>query len=218
MRIIPIFAIPTIKTNINRDFTEDELQLFLSGISMKKHGQKGLINSAGGLFNNQSTDYYLFDSYVEELKELKIYCQYQLKQYLEDIEGVDTDIANLRITQSWLNRTRPKESHHLHHHPNSYLSGVLYIKCLPNDSIIFSNRLQGLYNSNMDFPKRKKTIWNLKTEKVSVKEGDLLLFPSWTIHSVDLNKTKDQERISLSFNTFPKGRMGQLSEATQVIL
>ena len=65
---------------------------------------------------------------------------------------------------------------------------------------------------------RKKTIWNLKTEKVSVKEGDLLLFPSWTIHSVDLNKTKDQERISLAFNTFPKGRMGQLSEATQVIL
>ena len=205
MKIIPLFAIPTIKTNINRKFTEDELQLLLN-IPMEK---KGMLH--------QSAELYLFDSYAEELKELKIYCQYQLKQYLEDVEGADTALANLRITQSWLNRAGPNESHHPHHHPNSWLSGVLYIKCLQNDNIVFSNLMHGFYNS-MEFPKRKNTEWNERNSLQYIKEGDLFLFPSWMIHYVEMNTTKDQERISLSFNTFPKGRMGQLSEATQVIL
>ena len=210
MRIIPLFAIPAIKTNINREFTKDELQLLLSDISMWK-------DEEAGMFNHRSEDFYLFDNFAEELKEIKNYCQYQLKQYLEDIEGADTDIANLRITQSWLNNTKPQESHHPHFHQNSYLSGVLYIKCLPNDSIVFSNRMFGSYCS-MEFPKRKNTGWNPRNSPQDVKEGDLFLFPSWIIHYVNWNTTKDQERITLSFNTFPQGNMGEYSDLTQVIL
>ena len=59
MKIIPLFAIPTIKTNINRKFTEDELQLLLN-IPMEK---KGMLH--------QSAELYLFDSYAEELKDGK---------------------------------------------------------------------------------------------------------------------------------------------------
>ena len=205
MKIIPLFAIPTIKTNINRKFTEDELQLLLN-IPMEK---KGMLH--------QSAELYLFDSYAEELKELKIYCQYQLKQYLEDVEGADTALANLRITQSWLNRAGPNESHHPHHHPNSWLSGVLYIKCLQNDNIVFSNLMHGFYNS-MEFPKRKNTEWNERNSLQYIKEGDLFLFPSWLTHRVAANKKATKDRISISFNTFIRGTLGQQKDLTELIL
>ena len=60
----------------------------------------------------------------------------------------------------------------------------------------------------MNFPMKEITEWNTQGTKISVKEGDLLLFPSWIPHFVNRNETKDTERISLSFNTFPTGEMG----------
>ena len=198
--IVPLFSTPLVKTNIGRDFTKDELQLLLSDIPIWK-------NVKIGMSNHRSKDLYLFNNFIEELKDIKNFCEHQLKNYLEEIEGTDTDIATLRITQSWLNNTKPQESHHPHFHANSYLSGILYICCLPNDNIVFSNRLYGSYN-NMEFPIKKTTVWNVRNLAQTVTEGDLIIFPSWITHSVDLNEAKNRERISLSFNTFPTGEMG----------
>ena len=202
--LIPLFATPLVKTNIGRDFTKDELQLFLTDIPMWKDEKLRASN-------HQSKDRYLFDTFAEvakELKDIKNFCERQLKIYLEEIEGADTDLATLRITQSWLNNTKPSEHHPSHLHPNSYLSGVLYITCLPNDSIILQNRMQGMFN-NIIFPIKKITSWNSLGMKVNVTEGDLLIFPSWVPHRVLPNETKDTNRISLSFNTFPIGEMGE---------
>ena len=194
-----MFPTPLVKINIGRDFTETELQLLLTDLPYHKDEE--------GMQNHRSKDVYLFDTFAEELKDIKSFCQTSLKNYLEQIEGANTDLAGLRITQSWLNITKPSESHHLHHHGNSYLSGVLYISCLPNDGINLSNRLYGSYN-NIDFPIKIITPWNTQRAIINVKEGDLLIFPSWVPHWVDVNETKDKERISFSFNTFPIGEMG----------
>jgi cupin superfamily acireductone dioxygenase involved in methionine salvage len=61
----------------------------------------------------------------------------------------------------------------------------------------------------MEFSKKKNTEWNANVVKVGVEEGDLIIFPSWMKHDVSLNETKNRERISLSFNTFPIGEMGE---------
>ena len=198
--LLSLFSTPVVKINIGRNFTEDELQLFFEDISIWKDEKLGM-------HNHRSKDFYLFDSYADTLKDIRNFCEQQLKNYLEEIDGIDTDLVGLRITQSWLNKTKPDESHHLHHHSNSYLSAVLYISCLPNDGINFENRMHGLYN-NMEFPTPKYTGWNANVVKVNVEEGDLVLFPSWVPHFVDQNETKDKERISLAFNTFPTGEMG----------
>ena len=197
---LPLFSIPVVVTNIGRDFTETELQLLLSDILIWK--------DEGGMSNHQSKDRYLFDSRVDILKDIRKFCESRLKTYLEEIEGVDTNLAGLRITQSWLNKNKPGERHHVHQHPNSYLSAVLYITCLPNDFINFDNRNKELYN-NIEFPIKKITQWNSSGMKVNVTEGDLIIFPSWIPHHVDANETKNRERISLSFNTFPIGEMGE---------
>ena len=196
-----LFGIPVMRINMNREFTKEELQLLLSDIPMWKDEKRGMSN-------HRSKDFYIFDNFAEELKDIKSFCEHVLKQYLEEIEGADTDIATLRITQSWLNKTKPQERHDKHYHTNSYLSGVLYISCLPNDYIKFRNRSHGSYN-NTEFPIKKATFWNVRNLTQDVIEGDLILFPSWVPHYVDLNKTKNRERISLSFNTFPIGEMGE---------
>ena len=159
---------------------------------------------------HQSKCFEIFDNFTSDkgLKDIKIFCEHELKRYLENIEGVDTDIAGLRITQSWLNKTKPNEHHHPHHHANSYLSGVFYFKCLPNDGINLENRFFGNYN-NMRFQIEKITPWNAQAVKINVEEGDLIIFPSWVPHYVDRNETKNMERISLAFNTFPIGEMGE---------
>ena len=210
--IVPVFATPVMKFNMNREFTKDESQLLLSDIPMWKDDKRGMVN-------HRSKDLYLLDNFIDKLKDIKNFCADKLKDYLEEIEGIDTDIITLRITQSWLNKTKPQEQHLPHDHPNSYLSGVFYISCLPNDHINFTYKLYGSYNTiNMDFPKRKNTVWNTPSLKLDVTEGDFIIFPSWLPHSVNMNNTKDIERISLSFNTFPIGELGKYNHGTHLIL
>ena len=209
-KIVTLFSTPVVVVNIGRSFTRDETECFHT-IPMHKDEK--------GMSNHQSKDRYLFDTFVEELNDIINFCEQQLQYYLQNIEGVDTDLAGLRITQSWLNKTKPDESHNPHHHPNSYLSGVLYIKCLPNDHINFTQRPQGSYGAiNFDFPKEKITVWNATGLIQDVIEGDLILFPSWVSHHVDVNTTKDKDRISLSFNTFPTGELGGYDNATHLKL
>ena len=210
VEVIPIFSTPVVKTNIGRNFTKKELQLFLTDIPMYKDVERGMTNYG-------SKDTYLFDSHTDTLKDIKKFCEYPLKNYLEEIEGVDTDLAGLRITQSWLNKTKPSEHHPSHYHTNSYLAGVLYISCLQNDSINFENRIQGMFNY-IEFPKKKITDWTTETASIDVKEGDLILFPAWMIHGVSPNNTKNRERISLAFNTFPIGEMGTYERGTHLKL
>tara|TARA_Y100001951_G_C11239845_1_gene239811 strand:+ start:342 stop:992 length:651 start_codon:yes stop_codon:yes gene_type:complete len=207
--VMSIFPTPVVKTSLGREFTKDETDV-IQNIPMHKNPNKGMRNHG-------SVNLTLFDSHADILKDIKKFIEYHLKQYLKEIEGIDTNLAGLRTTQSWLNITKPGEYHNPHYHPNSYLSGVFYIQCLPKDSINFDNRTYGLYN-NMKFPMKKPTIWNSTAAKVDVKEGDLLIFPSWMSHHVDRNETKNKERISLSFNTFPIGEMGNEYNATHLKL
>ena len=163
-----------------------------------------------GMQNHVSVNLTLFNTFAEELIDIRNFCEYQLKQYMEHVEGVDTNIAGLRITQAWLNKNKSQEYHPTHYHTNSYLSGVLYISCLPNDCInlIRPTTLASYGAVNLTFPNKKVTAWNPKVVGVDIKEGDLIIFPSWIPHFVNVNET-NKERISLAFNTFPIGEMGE---------
>ena len=63
----------------------------------------------------------------------------------------------------------------------------------------------------------KYNLWNSETWFFPVKTGKLIMFPSSTIHSVEIKKGKNT-RISLAFNTFYKGTIGSNPELTELIL
>ena len=197
LELISLFSTPVVKTNINRSFTKKEIDCIKS-IPMTQRVDYTLKQGS------QSQFFDVFDNVKtkEGLKDIKTFCEHELKRYLEEIEGVDTDITTLQITQSWFTKLNPQELHGLHNHRNSYLSGVLYFRCLPNDFIQFTNR-NFLFDQSLELPKKKTTKFTAKIAKVNIKEGDFIIFSSYIPHEVVLNETKDKQRISLGFDTWP---------------
>ena len=203
LELISLFSIPVVKTNIGRSFTKEEVEC-ITNIPMKRKDSLPYPEEAVGK-GRQSESYDILNKFAsEELKDLKTFCEQELKRYLKDIEGVNTDITNLSITASWLNKIKPQECTHPHSHGNSHLTGILYISCVPNDSIQLVNmNCHPRSFGRLELPKKKTTTFTADTASVNVKEGDLILFPSWVPHQVGVNKTENKERISLSFDTFP---------------
>ncbi len=104
----------------------------------------------------------------------------------------------IEISGCWATVLTQGAVHQVHHHPNNFLSGVYYVRVGPGaDSINFHDpRSQaGIIRP----PVVELTAENADQVVVSVKEGTLLMFPSYLQHSVAANAS-DKERISISFN------------------
>jgi uncharacterized protein (TIGR02466 family) len=118
------------------------------------------------------------------------------------------------ITQSWLNYTEKNQYHHKHSHPNSLVSGVFYINCHEeHDKIKFFNDNYKTIRLEI----KDWNLWNSETWWFSVKTGDVILFPSSLTHMVE-TKEGDNTRISLAFNVFIKGTVGNNRNLTELIL
>ena len=102
------------------------------------------------------------------------------------------------ITACWATILTPGAEHKAHHHPNNFLSGVYYLRTHPGaDTINFHDprNQTGILRP----PVVELTAENTDQVVVRVKNGTLLVFPSFLQHSVDAN-TSEEERISISFN------------------
>ena len=197
-----LFPTPIYRSNINRKFTKQELQ-FVN--EQKKHCSKNV-----GNINTQ--DNYILNR--KEFKNIKKFLDTACQDYLEKIISPKNNVK-LYITQSWLNYTEENQYHHTHAHPNSIISGVLYFDCdKKNDKIKFTNpkMYQQLKPEIKNF-----NLWNSETWWFPLENGQLIMFPSSTIHQVETKKGTNT-RISLAFNTFYKGILGLNSDLTELIL
>ena len=153
----------------------------------------------GEVYNRQSEDTFLLDK--PELSRVRQFIDSKLKEFVVNIMGSDSEMV---ITQSWLNKSGKGESHHEHKHPNSMISGVWYPqiheKMPPIQFRIGQQRDVSLSIKEFNY-------FNSATFLLPMKMGELILFPSNLQHSVPANQS-DEERISLSFNTWAKGSLG----------
>jgi uncharacterized protein (TIGR02466 family) len=102
------------------------------------------------------------------------------------------------ITACWVNVLAPTRTHPAHSHPNNFLSGVYYAKMQPGaETVNFHDPRPrtGIIRP----PVTELTADNTDQVVVNVRDGTLLLFPAWLVHSVDANRSAEQ-RISVSFN------------------
>lgn len=133
-------------------------------------------------------------------------------EYFKAIHAPKNEVS-LRITQSWLNYTKTGEFHHKHAHQNSFVSGVLYIKSeREKDKIYFyrdGHQVIKLSTDNFN-PYNSDSWW------FDVGAGDLILFPSSLTHMVET--VQGDERVSLAFNTFPVGYVGEEASLTALHL
>lgn len=102
------------------------------------------------------------------------------------------------ISACWVNVLAPTRAHPAHSHPNNFLSGVCYVKTQSGaEAVNFHDpRPQvGIIRP----PVTELTADNADQVVVNVRDGTLLLFPAWLVHSVDANRSAEP-RISVSFN------------------
>ena len=199
--IMGIFPTPIYGLKLNRPLSKEELS-YIDKIKSNVYKNLG---------NTTSNDKNILEN--EVFKNLKEDLYLRVKDYFDKIISPANDITPY-ITQSWLNYTETNQYHHKHQHPNSLVSGVFYINCHEEyDRINF-------FNDNYKTIKLEVKDWNLYNSEswwYPVKTGDIILFPSSLTHMVE-TKQGNNTRISLAFNVFVKGNIGNEKNLTYLKL
>jgi uncharacterized protein (TIGR02466 family) len=196
-----IFPTPIYISKLNRDFTPLELKFV-------NKSKKNFTKNDGNITSNNN--YILNEKPFENIKkELDL----RVKDYFEKVIS-STDKITPYITQSWLNYTETNQYHHKHAHPNSLVSGVFYINCHEElDKIkFFDDKYKTIKLETKDW-----NLFNSETWWFTVKTGDIIMFPSSLTHMVE-TKEGTNTRISLAFNVFVKGTLGDNTRLTELIL
>jgi uncharacterized protein (TIGR02466 family) len=197
--ITGIFPTPIYISKLNRKLTIKELS-FIDKSKLDVYKNDG---------NTTSNDNYILNH--KTFKNLKEDLDLKIKDYFEKIIS-PTDAITPYITQSWLNFTETSQYHHKHAHPNSLVSGVFYINCDEQfDKIKFFNETYKTIKPDV----KEWNIWNAESWWFTVKTGDIILFPSSLTHMVE-TKEGTNTRISLAFNVFIKGMIGNNKQLTEL--
>jgi len=203
-----LFSVPLMKFDYGK-ISNDENKIF-------DHYLNDLIPSPS--YNRfLSKENYILDN--NDLPKLKKFIESAINDYVENVlvgGELENDLS-FKITQSWLNLSKPNSGGHDNHiHTNSLISGVFYIKVDPNlDSILFTNDILFFNTINLQSNVKKFNNFNSKSTKVPVSTGNLFLFPSNLSHGVDA-MGGEENRISLSFNVFPFGVLGSKNDLTEL--
>ena len=197
-----IFPTPVYMSKLDRELTKKELS-FIDKSKLDHYKNEGNITSNDNYILNQK----VFSSLKEDL-------YLRVEDYFKKVLSY-TDVTTPYITQSWLNYTETNQYHHKHEHPNSLVSGVFYVNCHEEfDKIKFFKK--DSYQTIKPEIKDWK-LYNSETWWFTVKTGDIILFPSSLTHMVE-TKEGDNTRISLAFNVFIKGTIGNNKNLTELIL
>ena len=187
--MITLFPSLVYKSNINRSLSDDEKQLI----------QDKSLQIQNNKFNSSSVDNKILDN--NNFKYINNFIQEKINFFIETIIQPKHNLS-CYVTESWLNFNKKGDSHHKHFHKNSFLSGVFYLSVNENDSITFLSPIKNLF----DIEKSEENELNADYARVKIKNGDLVIFYSHLDHKVDINQN-NETRISLSFNTFIKGKL-----------
>jgi hypothetical protein len=192
MIIHHLFPTPVTFFNLDRGFTKKELEFLLNQETRTNEG------------NVTSTDNYILTK-NECMSDLKDFVDKCVDEYFQNMFQPKYDVKPY-VTISWVNYTEPGQWHHKHAHPNSIISGVLYIEA--DDAVDKIHFFNDKYN-RIEVPAKEHNIYNSASWWLTVKTCNLILFPSSLTHMVSRTDEKSKRRTSLAFNTFLKGNLGE---------
>lgn len=105
----------------------------------------------------------------------------------------------LRLRSAWVNISGPGAFNWEHDHPNSFYSGVLYLKTPANCGRICFSPTTNPSKYNVVSEDHMKRFNLYPSWLVNPEVGLMLLFPADLRHRVEINKS-DEDRVSIAFN------------------
>ena len=181
---IPLFASPLIhlKVEENTDKLQESYEYKRTGTSFKNYSSKDIRI----LKKFPDIEKILLSYFNKIAKEVFLYTE------------------TLRITTSWITQTEDTQSE-LHHHKNSFYSGVYYFDEYSEDSGSLQFKSPLFSHSDFYLTPKKWNIMNNNSWSISPTKNLLVFFPSYLEHRIINNKGK---RRSLAFNIVPIGKYG----------
>ena len=152
------------------------------------------------------SDIYMFSSTEEiTISELAM---------VDNVENLMSQ-NEIYITQSWANTAKTNQFHPKHKHPNSIISGVIFVTGKGGDGLppLRFHRTHDLIP--LAFQYEELNDLNSECKWFEPIQGKLILFPSLVEHDVEKN-TSDKDRTTISFNTFARGDIGNSSQLTKI--
>jgi uncharacterized protein (TIGR02466 family) len=196
-----LFPTPLGIAHLDRGVTKKELEFIKKLDTHKNEG------------NTSSVNNYVLQ--LPELRRLEVFCTEAINQFFKEVYAPRDDLS-LYITQSWANFTDQGQYHHRHYHTNSFLSGVFYITThVDTDKIHFYKEFAA--RSGFAIPTEKYNAYNSESWWYPAEDNIVLMFPSLTMHMVEQKNTPDT-RISIAFNTFFKGTLGEATALNELKL
>jgi uncharacterized protein (TIGR02466 family) len=112
--------------------------------------------------------------------------------------------VKLEITSCWANKNKKLQLHHRHLHPNSFMSGILYLS-EDHSGGLTEFMTDNIWWDNFKWLKFKNGPNPRTINQMCIpQKGKLLLFPSSLMHGVTAI-TDNSTRYTISFNTFFSG-------------
>lgn len=187
----PLF--PTFVSLIECDCFSSIQPDLLKWIANYKTDKSGVIISNRGGWQSEDNI-----ASIESFQPFVEYMRAYINHGLRDFYNLEYRLLNM-----WININYKGNYNIAHCHPQSDLSGVLWVKCPKNcgsldfycpDAHVNDTQIQ---NTRFDI----KNEYNLHGvySYATPQEGTIVVFPSHLMHGVDPNES-DEERISIAFN------------------
>ena len=125
---------------------------------------------------------------------------FKLKQFIDGMMlQIYQNYGVLRqptLDNYWYNVNNKYSYNKQHVHPRSYFSAVYYVKTPKDSGELYFNRPDNLLHY-IDVDRLTPT--NVGEVRSVPKEHELIIFPSYLSHGVNINNS-DEERVSIAFN------------------
>ena len=197
MEIINLKAIPVAyETNV---FFLDKKQLDVIKKTKYREPEKGFyLSDSISLLKNKT------------LAPLKKFITETTEKYKQDVLGIKDQIY---ITQSWSTINTTNAFHKPHFHPNTFISVVYFAQCKSGSLNFYLSTTSLRECFNFQYTPHKYTPYNSLKWELSLKSGDVALFPGHLIHGSSPNQSREP-RIIVGANFFIKGTLGSKKEVS----
>jgi uncharacterized protein (TIGR02466 family) len=115
---------------------------------------------------------------------------------------------DLKISQIWANRTKKFQFHHKHYHPNSIVSGILYLNVnqgYGQTHFFMKDPWWHVHNEGFLKLTEGNNDYAVEIQGAPIpEEGKLVIFPSSIMHTTHPH-TSLEDRFTISFNSFFRG-------------